>query len=101
GLGGDSTVSVGEGRLSLPAGASAFGPSGVRRTSIGEPEGGKALIGFQPFHFEGFLDELGGRAPERMLPPPLEAPPHTARLLPIAERNGMVILGPPGPPSDR
>jgi len=33
-----------------------------------------------------------------VLPPPLETPPDIARLLPIAERNGMVILGPPGPP---
>jgi hypothetical protein len=38
---------------------------------------------------------------ERTVPPPLEAPPDMERLLPIAERNGMVILGPPGPPPGR
>ena len=43
-------------------------------------------------------DHLREPATERELPPPLEAPPDMARLLPIAERNGMVILGPPGPP---
>ena len=67
-------------------------------TFIGETDGAKALIGFQPFHFEGFLHEVAEPATERVLPPPLEAPPDMARLLPIAERNGMVILGPPGPP---
>src|SRR6266700_373651 len=86
-LEGEFTVYVGERRLSLPAGAFAFGP--------------KALIGFQPFHFEGFLREVGELATERVLPPPLEAPPDMQRLLPIAARNGMQILGPPGPPPGR
>ena len=35
---------------------------------------------------------------ERILPPPLEAPPDMARLIPIGSRNGIEILGPPGPP---
>jgi len=34
-----------------------------------------------------------------VLPPPLDAPPDMARLLPIGARNGIEILGPPGPPS--
>ena len=67
-------------------------------TFIAETDGAKALIGFQPFHFEGFLREVGELATERVLPPPLEAPPDMKRLLPIAARNGMEILGPPGPP---
>jgi hypothetical protein len=33
-----------------------------------------------------------------VLPPQLDAPPDMERLLPIAARNGMEILGPPGPP---
>ena len=61
-------------------------------------DGGKALIGFQPFLFEGFLREVGEPAAERVLPPPFEAPPDMGHLLPIAARNGMEILGPPGPP---
>ena len=97
-LEGEFTVYVGERRLSLPAGAFAFGPKGVPHTFIGETDGAKALIGFQPFHFEGFLREVGELAADRELPPPLEGPPDMARLHPIAERNGMVILGPPGPP---
>src|SRR3954454_5666528 len=97
-LEGEFTVYVGERRLSLAPGSFAFGPKGVPHTFIGETDGAKALIGFQPFHFEGFLREVGEPAAERVLPSRLDVPPDRARLLPIAERNGMQILGPPGPP---
>ena len=97
-LEGEFTVYVGEQRLSLSPGSFAFGPKGVPHTFIGETDGAKALIGFQPFHFEGFLHEVGEPAAERVLPPPLEAHPDMGRLLPIAARNGFEILGPPGPP---
>jgi quercetin dioxygenase-like cupin family protein len=97
-LEGEFTVYVGERRLSLPAGSFAFGPKGVPHTFIAETDAAKALIGFQPFHFEGFLHEVGEPATERVLPPSLEAPPDMERLLPIAARNGMEILGPPGTP---
>jgi len=97
-LEGEFTFYVGEERLSLPAGSFAFGPKGMPHTFIAESEGARALVGFQPFIFEGFLREAGEPAAERILPPPLEGPPDMARLIPIAERNGMKILGPPGPP---
>ncbi len=97
-LAGEFTVYVGDERLSLPTGSFAFGPKGVPHTFIAETDGAKALIGFQPFLFEGFLHEVGEPAAERVLPPPLEAPPDMARLIPIGARNGIEILGPPGPP---
>ena len=97
-LAGEFTVYVGDERLSLPAGSFAFGPKGVPHTFIAETDGAKALIGFQPFLFEGFLHEVGEPASERVLPPPLESPPDMARLIPIGSRNGIEILGPPGPP---
>jgi hypothetical protein len=97
-LAGEFTVYVGDERLSLPTGSFAFGPKGVPHTFIAETDGAKALIGFQPFLFEGFLHEVGEPAAERVLPPPLEAPPDMARLIPIGSRNGIEILGPPGPP---
>jgi quercetin dioxygenase-like cupin family protein len=97
-LEGEFTVYVGERRMSLPAGSFALGPKGVPHTFIAETEGARALIGFQPFHFEGFLKEVGEPATELVLPPPLAAPPDMARLLPIGSRNGIEILGPPGPP---
>jgi quercetin dioxygenase-like cupin family protein len=97
-LEGEFTFYVGDTRLSLPAGSFAFGPKGVPHTFIAETDGAKALVGFQPFLFEGFLREVGEPTTERVLPPRLEAPPDMARLIPIAARNGMQILGPPGPP---
>ena len=63
-----------------------------------EAGGARALVGFAPMQFEGFQREVGEPATERVLPPPLQGHPDMERLLPIAERNGMVILGPPGPP---
>jgi quercetin dioxygenase-like cupin family protein len=101
-LDGEFTFYVGDAQMSLPAGSFAFGPKGVPHTFIAEPPNGrKALIGFQPFLFEGFLREAGEPAPERVLPPPLESPPDLQRLAPIASQYGMDILGPPGPPPGR
>ena len=95
---GEFTFYVGDARLTLTAGSFAFGPKGVPHTFIAETHGATALVGFQPFLFEGFMREAGEPATERVLPPPLETPPDMERLLPIASRNGMEILGPPGPP---
>jgi quercetin dioxygenase-like cupin family protein len=101
-LEGSFTFYVGDDRLSLPAGSFAFAPKGVPHTFIADPpDGGKTLIGFQPFLFEGFMREVGEPAPERVLPPPLESPPDMERLIPIAAKHGMEILGPPGPPPER
>jgi quercetin dioxygenase-like cupin family protein len=98
-LDGEFTFYVGDTRMSLPAGAFAFGPKGVPHTFIAETHAAKALVGFAPFQFEGFLREVGEPATELVLPPPLDGPPDMARLLPIGARNGIEILGPPGPPS--
>jgi quercetin dioxygenase-like cupin family protein len=100
-LEGEFTVYVGDTRLSLTPGSFAFGPKGVPHTFIAETEGAKVLVGFQPFEFEGFLREAGEPATERVLPPPLDAPPDMAKLSVIAARNGFDILGPPGPPPGR
>src|SRR6266487_6482944 len=98
---GEFTLYVGDARLTLTAGGFAFGPKGVPHTFIAGPAGGRALVGFQPFLFEGFLREIGEPALERVLPPPLDAPPEMARLLPVGAKHGMEILGPPGPPPGR
>ena len=101
-LDGEFTFYMGDAQLSLPTGSFAFGPKGVPHTFIAEPpDGGKALIGFQPFLFEGFMREVGVPAPERVLPPPLDSPPDMEQILPIAAKHGMDILGPPGPPPGR
>jgi quercetin dioxygenase-like cupin family protein len=97
-LEGEMTFWVADTRLSLKAGSFAFGPKGVPHTFYAEAGGAKALVGFAPMQFEGFQREVGEPAPERVLPPPLEGHPDMELLLPIAARNGMQILGPPGPP---
>jgi len=76
----------------------AFGPKRVPHTFIAESHAAKALVGFAPFQFEGFLREVGEPATELVLPPPLTAPPDMAQIIPIGKRNGIQILGPPGPP---
>jgi quercetin dioxygenase-like cupin family protein len=65
-LEGEFTVYVDDTRLSLPAGSFAFGPKGVPHTFIAETDGARALIGFQPFLFEGFLREVGEPASGRV-----------------------------------
>src|SRR5712691_6836754 len=108
-LEGELTFWVADTSLSLTAGSFAFGPKGVPHTFYAEAGGARALVGFAPMQFEGFQREVGEPATERVLPPPLQGHPDMERLLPIAERNGMVILGPPratsrpltSPPSQR
>ena len=99
-LDGELTFWVADTKLTLPAGAFAFGPKGVPHTFYANPGGARALVGFAPMQFEGFLRAVGEPAPERVLPPPMDGPPDVARIAPVAQRNGFEILGPPGPPPD-
>ena len=101
-LDGQLTFYVGDARVDLTAGGFAFGPKGVPHTFIGVAPETRALVGFAPMQFEGFMREVGQKAPARVLPPPHTGPPpDLARLAPIARRNGFEILGPPGPPPGR
>jgi mannose-6-phosphate isomerase-like protein (cupin superfamily) len=97
-LDGEFTFHVGDTELTLGVGGFAFGPKAIPHTFIAGPAGGTALVGFAPFHFEGFLREVGEPAAERVLPPPLDGPPDMARIVPIGKQHGIEILGPPGPP---
>jgi quercetin dioxygenase-like cupin family protein len=97
-LEGEITFWVADTELSLKAGSFAFGPKGVPHTFYAGAGGARALVGFAPMQFEGFLREVGEAAPERVLPPPIEAHPDMERLIAIGKRNGLEILGPPGPP---
>jgi quercetin dioxygenase-like cupin family protein len=97
------TFYVGDTRLDLTTGGFAFGPKGIPHTFMGAGTAPtRALVGFAPMQFEGFMREVGQPAPARVLPPHHEGPPpDVARLAPIAKRNGFIILGPPGPPPGR
>jgi quercetin dioxygenase-like cupin family protein len=102
-LEGNLVFYVGDERLELAAGGFAFGPKGVPHTFFGAgPQPARALVGFAPMQFEGFLREVGQPAPARVLPPPPAGPPpELAPLAAIAKRAGFIILGPPGPPPVR
>jgi quercetin dioxygenase-like cupin family protein len=102
-LDGNLTFYVGDTRIDLTTGGFAFGPKGVPHTFIGAgPNPTRALVGFAPMQFEGFLREVGHPAPERVLPPPHAGPPpDPAALGTIAKRSGFIILGPPGLPPGR
>jgi quercetin dioxygenase-like cupin family protein len=114
-LDGEVTCYVGDARLVLSAGSFAFGPKGVPHTFIGAaPAGSRALVGFQPFLFEGFLREVGQPAPARVVPPSLDRQSDASgrlvadgrelaveQLIPVAAKHGVVVMGPPGPPPGR
>jgi quercetin dioxygenase-like cupin family protein len=102
-LDGNLTFYVGDTRLDLTTGGFAFGPKGVPHSFMGAGSTPtRALVGFSPMQFEGFMREVGQPAPARQLPPHHDGPPpDVARLAPIAKRNGFIILGPPGPPPGR
>src|SRR3954463_5670185 len=85
-LEGELTVWVADTRHALTPGSFAFGPKGVPHTFYAEAGGARALIGFAPMQFEGFLGGGGEPPAERVAPPPLEAHPDVARLAPIAKR---------------
>jgi quercetin dioxygenase-like cupin family protein len=97
-LEGEWTLYVADARLSLTPGSFAFGPKGAPHTFVAETEEAKLLIGLAPFQFEGFIREAGTPATQRILPPPLDAPPDMAVFGPMAARHGFDVLGPPGPP---
>ena len=102
-LDGQVTMYVGDTRFDLTSGGFAFGPKGVPHTFFGSGSTpARALVGFAPMQFEGFLREVGHPTSERVPPPPMDGPPpDIAKLAPIAERSGFIILGPPGPPPGR
>jgi len=98
-LDGALTFWVGDTKIDLSSGGFAFGPKGVPHTFYGTAPVTRALVGFSPMQFEGFMRTVGQPAPERVLPPHREGPPpDMAKLAPLAERNGFIIMGPPGPP---
>jgi hypothetical protein len=78
------------------------GPKGVPHTFIGAGPGPtRALVGFAPMQFEGFLREVGQPAPVRALPPPLEGRRRRSRARADRAAQRMIVLGPPGPPPGR
>ena len=97
-LEGELTFWVADTRMSLEAGSFAFGPKNVPHTFYAEAGGAKALVGFAPMQIRGI--PARGR-PARALARPAAACRGAAGCRTITEigaRNGLVVLGPPGPP---
>src|SRR6478609_3537065 len=82
-LDGALTFWVGDTKLELTSGGFAFGPKGVPHTFYGSAPVTRALVGFSPMQFEGFMRTVGQPAPARELPPPHDGPPpDVAKLAP-------------------
>ena len=64
-LDGALTVWVGDAKVELTSGGFAFGPKGVPHTFYGTAPVTRALVGFAPMQFEGFLRAVGHPAPVR------------------------------------
>src|SRR6187551_2675519 len=62
-LDGALTVWVGDAKVELKSGGFAFGPKGVPHTFYGTAPVTRALVGFAPMQFEGFLRAVGHPAP--------------------------------------
>jgi quercetin dioxygenase-like cupin family protein len=90
---GEMTFYVGEERVKAGAGAFVYGPRGVPHGF--EVEGtapARILLQNYPAGFEGFPVEVGEPAKELTLPP--AEPPDMERLMAIAAKYDIEILGP-------
>ena len=78
------------------AGAFAFLPRGVAHTfRVSSPQPARMLVTSAPARFDAFVRELGEPAAREELPV-LDGPPDVERLVAVAAKHGVEILGPPG-----
>jgi quercetin dioxygenase-like cupin family protein len=95
---GELTFWVGGEVLHAGAGGFVYGPRDVPHTFDVASERARFLLVTEPGGFDGFVRALGQPAPQRVAPPPPEAPPDMALLAATAAEYGIEILGPPGIP---
>jgi hypothetical protein len=82
--------------VTLGPGAFANAPRGVPHTfRVTSETPARWLVVSSPAGFEAVVDEYGEPAGADELPV-LDAPPDVARLVAVAARHGIEILGPPG-----
>jgi quercetin dioxygenase-like cupin family protein len=95
-LDGEITVYVGDEETVLRPGEFLNAPRGVAHTfRVSSPEPARVLVTSAPARFDAFVRELGEPAPRAELPV-LEGPPDVERLVAVAAKHGVEILGPPG-----
>jgi glyoxylate utilization-related uncharacterized protein len=92
-LEGEMTFYVGEERVKAEPGAFVYGPRGVPHGfEVNGTEPARILLQNYPAGFEGFPVEVGEPAKELALPP--AEPPDMERLMAIAAKYDIEILGP-------
>ena len=90
---GEMAFYVGDERVKAGPGAFVYGPRGVPHGfEVEGEEPARILLQNYPAGFEGFPVEVGEPAEELVLPP--AEPPDMERLMEIAARYGIDILGP-------
>ena len=90
---GEMTFYVGDERVKAGAGAFVYGPRGVPHGfEVEGPTPARILLQNYPAGFEGFPVEVGEPAMELALPP--AEPPDMERLMAIAAKYDIEILGP-------
>ena len=92
-LGGEVTFYCGEQEFTAAKGSWVFAPRDIPHTFKAGPRGARALTFASPSGFARFVDEFGEPAPTRSLPPP--APIDEGRLVALAQKYQVEILGPP------
>ena len=92
-LEGEATFHCGDRVFAAGPGGWVFLPRGVPHAFKVGPTGGRLLTFSAPAGFADFVAEAGEPAPVRAVPPP--GPPDVERLVPVAARHGIEILGPP------
>jgi mannose-6-phosphate isomerase-like protein (cupin superfamily) len=95
-LEGEITVYAGEQETVVGPGAFLNAPRGVPHTfRVTSAEPARMLVTSAPARFDAFVRDVGEPAARDELPV-LDGPPDVERLVAIAARHGIEILGPPG-----
>lgn len=95
-LEGEITVYVGDEETVVPAGRFLNAPRGVPHTfRVSSPDRARVLVTSSPARFDAFVREYAEPASRDELPV-LDSPPDVERLVAVAARHGVEILGPPG-----
>jgi mannose-6-phosphate isomerase-like protein (cupin superfamily) len=95
-LEGELTLHTADDAVTLGPGAFCNAPRGVAHTiRVTSDAPARWLVVSSPAGFEAFVTELGVPAAAEELPV-LDSPPDVERLVSVAARHGIEILGPPG-----
>lgn len=99
---GTLTIWAGGKVINATTGSFVYGPSGVPHTFVVTSPTARYLLITEPAGFEQFVREVSAPAEKLALPPPaVRQSPYPDRMISIAAKYGIEILGPPGIPTRR